>query len=127
MSGIIQNKKWIQIVSAFVSIAIFGYIFFSTAFMHAHTLPDGNIVVHSHYSHDSDEKKESKSGSHQHSDAEFLFYSIILKKLNLFILFFTAFAGFIIVVTYINLYKKEIPHLPFINFNYPLRAPPAFH
>ena len=67
------------------------------------------------------------SGSHQHSDAEFLFYSIILKKLNLFILFFTAFAGFIIVVTYINLYKKEIPHLPFINFNYPLRAPPAFH
>jgi len=117
-----KNKKWIETASLVAGLAVFGYIFFSTAFMHTHTLPDGRVVVHSHYADDADEKDDGKD-QHSHTDTEFLFYTII-SKVNFALLFFPAVLILTVLFGYLSTPYKDIIYLPFIRHNYALRAPP---
>ena len=96
---------------------------FSNLFLHAHVLPDGRVVVHSHYLQHNNDKKGNQT-NHTHNNLEYLFYYLTTNPKCL--LFYILFFILIFKVLYNSqlFYNKKIYHKQFIYTNHSLRAPP---
>jgi hypothetical protein len=114
-----KRQKTIGIIALF---GITAYLFLNTAFLHCHQMPDGRLVVHSHYVHHT-EGQDEPDRKHSHSESEFLYISI-LSKIDFDKIFFSSFSFFRSLFLYLSTNSFLIfPHNTYHHF-FSLRGPP---
>jgi hypothetical protein len=116
------EKTGIGFISVLLVFSIIGYIFSTVATMHIHELPDGRFIVHSHpYDPDTEDGGKSK---HTHTRKEYTIIGI-LNYLVITIIFFFAYATFVVRNRLFTLIGRDFSLLSFIRFlSRSWRSPP---
>ena len=116
-------KHFSKISASLLILSLIAHFTFNNLFLHAHVLPDGRVVVHSHYVQHNNDKKGNQT-NHTHNNLEYLFYYLTTNSKCL--LFYILFFILIFKVLYNSrlFYNKKIYRKQFIYTNHFLRAPP---
>ena len=116
-------KHFSKILASLLVLSLIAHFTFNNLFLHAHVLPDGRVVVHSHYVQHNNTKRGHQT-NYTHNNLEYLFYYLTTNPK--YLLFYILFFILIFKVLYNSrlFYNKKIYRKQFIYTNHSLRAPP---
>ena len=117
MKHLANFEKPVKVISILIIIFLTAYMISVFSSMHAHILPDGKLVVHSH-PHGNSHSDNSQKSNHSHTNKEYLIYGLYSVLLNNMIIGF-AVSAFVIntVILIYNMLLRSDKKIVIILFN----------
>jgi hypothetical protein len=119
----IDFNKPVKVISILIIIFLTAYMISVFSSMHAHILPDGKLVVHSH-PHGNNHSDNSQKSNHSHTNKEYLIYGLYSAVLNNLIIGIAIPAFVINTVVFIYNFRRFITLVDSIFLCYSTRSPP---
>ena len=120
---IVRFDKYLRIISSLTLLLFLSFFAISVITIHVHTLPNGNQIVHSHLSKDTEKGIPLSDSKHSHTENEYLTLSAFsLDKIKISFISFALIVAILLIMT-LAFDQRKIIDLKNSNC-ISLRAPP---